>query len=114
MRFMLIERGSIRLAMIAAVFFATLIAPMQAQTQAQTQLKDKQLPENCFDLWKERNQYYADAHYCFKTQKAKDEFKDAMGSCTINDESRVHLAEAELRRIAKIIQRERAYGCSSN
>jgi len=78
------------------------------------QAQEAPLPQNCFDLWKERNQYYADAHYCFKTQKAKNEFKEAMKTCSVDDESRLRLSEEQLRRIAKIIQRERAYGCSSN
>jgi hypothetical protein len=114
MRLMLIVRASIRLAMITGLFLATLFSAVQAQAQAQMQPQDNPLPENCFDLWKERNQYYAKAHYCFKTQKAKDEFKEEVKTCTIDEESKIQLTDAQFRRIAKIIQRERAYGCSSN
>ena len=76
---------------------------------------NKPLPENCFDLWVERNSYYNDVGYCFKTAKAQDYFKkDKTGQpCLIQRESEVEkkFTPPLLDRIAAINRRERAYGC---
>ncbi len=98
-----------KLAAIATVCGIGLVFAVYAQVT--TQAVEKPLPDNCFDLWKERNQYYADAHYCFKTARAKDEFKDDMRTCSVDDESQLRLTVAQQKRISAIIQRERAYGC---
>ena len=76
--------------------------------------KETPLPESCFDLWVERNTYYAQAGYCFKTTRAKEYFSEAMKTCSIHRESEIErkLSKSVLRRIAAIIERERAYGCN--
>jgi YARHG domain-containing protein len=77
------------------VGMGALAAPANAQT--------------CQQLWVERNQYYKNHGYCFKTQRAISYFGN--GGCTINDEGAVPLSGAERGRINQIVQQERAMGC---
>ena len=67
--------------------------------------------QTCQQLWVERNQFYKNHGYCFKTQRAINFFGN--GGCNINDESAVPLTSAERGRIAQIGQQERAEGCDS-
>ncbi|HEX2334866.1 MAG TPA: YARHG domain-containing protein [Hyphomicrobiaceae bacterium] len=66
--------------------------------------------QTCQQLWTERNQYYKNHGYCFKTPRAIDYFGN--GGCYINDENAVPLTPAERARIAQIVQQERAMGCN--
>ena len=66
--------------------------------------------QSCQQLWVERNQYYKNHGYCFKTQQAISYFGN--GGCTINEESAVPLTAAERARINQIVQQERAKGCA--
>jgi len=77
------------------VAIGALAAPASAQT--------------CQQLWVERNQYYKNHGYCFKTQRAISYFGN--GGCFINDEGAVPLSGAERARINQIVQQERAMGC---
>ena len=66
--------------------------------------------QTCQESWVERNQYYKNHGYCFKTQRAIEYFGN--GGCYINDESAITLTPAERARIAQIGQLERAIGCN--
>jgi hypothetical protein len=66
--------------------------------------------QTCRESWVERNQYYKNHGYCFKTQRAIEYFGN--GGCYINDEGAVALTPAERARIAQIGQQERAMGCN--
>ena len=66
--------------------------------------------QTCQQLWIERNQYYKNHGYCFKTQRAIEYFGN--GGCFINDEGAVPLTPVERARIAQIVQQERAMGCN--
>ena len=66
--------------------------------------------QSCQQLWVERNQYYKNHGYCFKTQQAIAYFGN--GGCFINDQNAVPLTPAERGRINQIVQQERAMGCS--
>jgi hypothetical protein len=65
--------------------------------------------QSCQDLWIERNTYYKEAGYCFKTPRAISYFGN--DGCYINDEARVPLSAAVRARVNQIIRLERAYGC---
>jgi hypothetical protein len=65
--------------------------------------------QSCQDLWIERNTYYKEAGYCFKTPRAISYFGN--GGCYINNEAAVPLSRAVRARINQIIRLERAYGC---
>jgi hypothetical protein len=65
--------------------------------------------QSCQDLWVERNQYYKDAGYCFKTQRAISYFGNA--GCIYNNESSVPLSAAIRARNAHITRPQRALGC---
>src|SRR5262245_16317542 len=54
--------------------------------------------QTCQQLWVERNQFYKNHGYCFKTQRAIEFFGN--GSCFINDEGALALTPAERGRIA--------------
>ena len=90
---------SARLALVAMIALsASLVAaPAYAQT--------------CQQLWVQRNQYYKDHGYCFKTQRAIEYFGN--GGCYINDENAIPLTSAERASIAQIGQQERAMGCNT-
>jgi hypothetical protein len=68
--------------------------------------------QTCQQLWVERNQFYKNHGYCFKTQRAIDFFGN--GGCNINDESAVPLTSAERARTAQIAQEERAMSCNTD
>ncbi len=65
---------------------------------------------SCEDLWVERNQFYQDAGYCFKTQRAIRHFGN--DGCSIQNENRLRLSAGAQRRIAQISAEERRQGCS--
>jgi hypothetical protein len=66
--------------------------------------------QSCQQLWVERNQYYKNHGYCFKTQQAIAYFGN--GGCFISDQNAVPLTPAERGRINQIVQQERAMGCA--
>jgi hypothetical protein len=66
--------------------------------------------QTCDQLWVERNQYYKNHGYCFKTQRAIGYFGN--GGCFIQDDNAVPFTPAERGRIDQIVQQERAMGCS--
>jgi hypothetical protein len=66
--------------------------------------------QNCGDLWVERNTYYKQAGYCFKTRRAIEYFGNA--GCGYYNERDVPLSAAVRARINQIVRTERAYGCS--
>ena len=65
--------------------------------------------QNCLDLWVERNTYYKQAGYCFKTRRAIDYFGN--GGCAYDNERDVPLSGAVRARINQIVAQERAYRC---
>jgi hypothetical protein len=65
--------------------------------------------QTCQQLWVERNRYYKNHGFCFKTQRAIAYFGN--GGCYINDEDAVPLTPVERSRINQIVQQERAMGC---
>jgi hypothetical protein len=67
--------------------------------------------QSCFDLWVERNSYYKQAGYCFKTARAISYFGNA--GCLYDNENAVPLTPYARARIAQIVRLERAYGCSN-
>jgi hypothetical protein len=88
------------LSMIAAIItVATSVAASSAYAQT------------CQQLWVERNQYYKNHGYCFKSQRAIEYFGN--GGCYVNDENAIALTPAERARIAQIAQQERAMGCNT-
>ena len=66
--------------------------------------------QTCQQLWIERNQYYKNHGYCFKTQQAIAYFGN--GGCFITDQNQVPLSSAERARVNQIVQQERAMGCT--
>jgi trimethylamine:corrinoid methyltransferase-like protein len=66
--------------------------------------------QNCQELWVERNQYYKEAGYCFRTPRAIRYFGNA--GCRYDDEGVVPLPRGVRNRIAVIAQTERRLGCS--
>ena len=66
--------------------------------------------QSCQALWVERNQYYKDAGYCFKTARAIRYFGN--GGCTYDYEGDVPLSRADRARIAEIKRLERRLGCN--
>jgi hypothetical protein len=65
---------------------------------------------HCTTLWVERNSYYKEAGYCFKTSRAISYFGNA--GCRYDNESAVPLSKAAQNRIAEIVRQEKALGCS--
>jgi YARHG domain len=65
--------------------------------------------QSCQDLWIERNTYYKQAGYCFKTPRAISYFGN--GGCFIYNESQVPFPPQVRARINQIVRLERAYGC---
>ena len=66
--------------------------------------------QSCQALWVERNQYYKDAGYCFKTAAAIRYFGN--GGCIYDYEGAVPLSRAIRARIAEIKRIERRLGCN--
>jgi hypothetical protein len=66
--------------------------------------------QSCRALWVERNQYYKDAGYCFKTAAAIRYFGNA--GCIYDYEGDVPLSRGVRARIAEIKRLERRLGCN--
>jgi hypothetical protein len=66
--------------------------------------------QSCGQLWVERNSYYKNHGYCFKTQKAIGFFGN--DGCRYNNEGAVPLSSRERARIAEITRLERRNGCN--
>ncbi len=66
--------------------------------------------QSCQDLWVERNTYYKNAGYCFKTDRAISYFGNQ--GCMYYDEARVPLPRGIRARIAEITWLERRNGCN--
>lgn len=66
--------------------------------------------QSCQDLWVERNSYYKQAGYCFKTPRAISYFGN--GGCIYDIEASVPLPRNIRARIAEITRIERRSGCN--
>jgi hypothetical protein len=66
--------------------------------------------QSCQDLWAERNGYYKDAGYCFKTGRAIAYFGNA--GCLYDVEGAVPLPRHIRSRIEEIKWLERSRGCN--
>jgi hypothetical protein len=65
--------------------------------------------KSCHALWDERNSFYKEAGYCFKTEAAIRYFDN--DGCTYTDEDDVPISEEAWTRISRIIRLERVYRC---
>jgi hypothetical protein len=65
--------------------------------------------EDCQSLWVERNSYYKDYGYCFKTRDAISHFGN--GGCYINNEGDIRFPSSIRDRIEQIRRIERSLGC---
>ena len=65
--------------------------------------------QSCGDLWVERNTYYKQAGYCFKTARAISYFGNA--GCAYDNERDVPFSRAVRARVNQIVALERAYRC---
>jgi hypothetical protein len=65
--------------------------------------------QSCHALWEERNGYYADAGYCFKTDEAIRHFGNR--GCRYENEADVPLSRSIRARIGEIKRLERRLGC---
>jgi hypothetical protein len=68
------------------------------------------LAQDCHQLWVERNSYYKELGYCFKTQRAIEYFGN--GGCRIRNQSEVALTPSQRARIDQIQSIERSRGCN--
>ena len=100
-----LERREMRLMVMAGL---ALLAATTAQVSAQIG-NNPGGGGDCQALWVERNQFYKDAGYCFKTQRAIQYFSN--DGCTVQDESRIRFSPDVQRRIQEIIRQERAMNC---
>lgn len=66
--------------------------------------------QSCQSLWVERNSYYKNAGYCFKTARAIAYFGNR--GCRYNNEGSVPLSRAARNRIAQIVRLEARLGCN--
>lgn len=66
--------------------------------------------QSCQELWVERNSYYKEAGYCFKTSRAISYFGN--GGCIYDIEASVPLSREIRARIAEITRIERRMGCN--
>jgi len=66
--------------------------------------------QSCNELWAERNGYYKDYGYCFRTQKAIQYF-NGNGGCRYSNEGAIPFPPGIRARINQIVRMERAYGC---
>jgi hypothetical protein len=64
---------------------------------------------SCQSLWVERNSYYKDAGYCFRTQRAIAYFGN--GGCYVYDEGQIRFPPGVWARIQEIRRLERQQGC---
>ena len=65
--------------------------------------------QTCQQLWVERNRYYKNHGYCFKTQRAISYFGN--GGCYINNEDAIQFTPGERALISQYQAQERAQGC---
>ena len=65
--------------------------------------------DECISLYVQRNQIYADAHYCFKTKMALEYFSNK--GC-IPGEPR--LSASQQRRVAELLAEQRRNNCRTN
>ena len=65
--------------------------------------------QSCQALWYERNSYYKEAGYCFKTTPAIRAFGNA--GCMYDNERHLPLSAAVRARINQIVRAERVLGC---
>lgn len=65
--------------------------------------------QSCQELWVERNSYYKDAGYCFKTRRAISYFGNR--GCSYEYEADVPLSRGIRERIADIRAMEQRRGC---
>ena len=66
--------------------------------------------QSCQALWVERNSYYKDAGYCFKTARAISYFGNQ--GCMYDNEASVPLPRGVRARIAELTWLERRSGCN--
>jgi len=66
--------------------------------------------QSCAQLWYERNSYYKQAGYCFKTARAISVFGNA--GCVFDREGDVPFSAGVRARINQITRLERSLGCS--
>jgi hypothetical protein len=66
--------------------------------------------QSCQALWVERNSYYKEAGYCFRTARAIAYFGNA--GCLYDNEARVPLSAFVRARIAEITRLEQRLGCN--
>jgi hypothetical protein len=66
--------------------------------------------QSCQQLWYERNSYFKEAGYCFKTPRAISAFGNA--GCRYDSERALPLSRGVRARIDQIVRLERALGCS--
>ncbi len=66
--------------------------------------------QSCQALWVERNSYYKEAGYCFKTNRAIAYFGNQ--GCMYDNEGSVPLSRAARVRINEIVRLERMMGCN--
>jgi hypothetical protein len=64
----------------------------------------------CESLWRERNQIYKDAGYCFKTARAIRAFGNA--GCSFDDIGDVPLSARQRAAVSDIVAQERRMGCA--
>jgi hypothetical protein len=81
-----------------ALFVMSVPAPARAQAL-------------CEELWAERNAVYAEAGYCFKTERAIRAFGN--GSCRFEDIREVPLSAADRAKVAQIVRQERQNRCAN-
>ena len=90
-----------RLLRYAMIMLAAAVALEAAATRSYAQ--------DCQTLWVERNSYYKQAGYCFKTARAISYFGNA--GCLYDNENAVPLPRQVRARIDQIVRLERAYRC---
>jgi hypothetical protein len=64
---------------------------------------------SCASLWRERNQIYKDAGYCFKTARAIRAFGNA--GCQYDSINDVPLSANQRAIVSDIVEQERMMGC---
>ncbi len=65
---------------------------------------------SCASLWRERNQIYKDAGYCFKTSRAIRSFGNS--GCAYDDINDVPLSAHQRSAVRDIAAQERRMGCN--
>ena len=88
----------------ARIFVAGVI--IAASTAAQAQYRNM----NCNELWVERNSFYKEKGFCFKTQRGISFFGNA--GCKYDDVRDVPVSSSERGQISAIVAAERAKGCN--